>query len=614
VQSPIKINRKLNLWFIDIKAPPRYYDLKSYKDVRIIKSFFATLNRNGMRFRGFLSAYLLISAVIAATMVVMDRITGEMGEAAHNLDMDILLWFLVLLTGVSAAQAIAAAASALMMGRYQGRVGYRFRQNFARYFLHVPFGKFEKAGSGESLSVYSNDVPRAVEFVAGPQGMLMMFASILQVLAAFIFMMTINATLTLIYFAMFPALAVMQILLSLPIQKRQKANLEARAKFTAVVNDSLQNTSTIIAYGLEDVMERRYLNTYQEFMTTVKSFALAFLPLVLVGQFISFLPMVALNIMAANAAIGSYMSIAEFIALTSVALVAAESLLMLSQQLSWLQSYLAGAKRFNENTAETVEDLHKGDKFNNEKSAAISFENVTFSYGEEEGAPPALDGVTFNIQTGSKVAFVGGSGSGKSTVLKLLLGLYAPQYGKISISGRDAAAMSKGSLRDIFAYVPQDSFLFPESIGQNIGLGSTNNATRLEKACRDAGIWDFVQSLPDKFDGVLSEGSENISGGQRQRIALARAFYKDAPVILFDEATSALDPGTEAEILDSLNTAASGKTVIMVAHRAAAIAACDVVILMDGGKVSAVGSHEELLATSAVYQNLYQGGGKDNGK
>ena len=579
----------------------------------IIKTFFATLNKNGMRFRGFLLAYLLISAVFAATMVIMDRITGEMGEAAHNLNMDVLLWFLVLLTGISAVQAIAAAASALIMGRYQGRTGYRFRQNFTRYFLHVPFGKFEKAGSGESLSVYSNDVPRAVEFVAGREGMLMMFASVLQVLTAFIFMMTINVPLTLIYFAMFPALAVMQIVMSMPMQKRQKAQLEARAKFTAVVNDSLQNTSTIIAYGLEDVMEQRYLNTYQEFMATVKSYVMVFLPLVLVGQFISFIPMVVLNMMAANTAIAGYMSIAEFIALTTVSLIAAESLLMLSQQLSWVQTNLAGAKRFNENTAESVEDLHDGDKFNNKLSGKISFENVTFSYGDDEDAPPALDGVTFDITPGSKVAFVGGSGSGKSTVLKLLLGLYTPQSGKISISGQDALAMSKGCLRDIFAYVPQDSFLFPESIGQNICLDNTNNGSQLEKACRDAGIWDFVQSLPDKFDGVLSEGSENISGGQRQRIALARAFYKDAPVIMFDEATSALDPATEADILESLNAAASGKTVIMVAHRAAAIAACDVVILMDGGKVSAIGSHEELLAASELYQNLYQGG-KDNGK
>jgi len=581
--------------------------------VRIIKSFFATLNKNNTRYRGFLLFFLLISVITSIALVVGERIIGEMGEAAHNFEMDTLLNFLLLLTVISAVQAVAAAASALIMGRHQGRTGYRFRANFTRYFLHVPFGKFEKAGSGESLSIYSNDVPRAVMFVAGNEGMLMLFASIIQVVAAMVFMMTINIPLTLIYFGMFPVLAALQIAISMPMQKRQKANLEARAKFTAVVNDSLQNTSTIIAYGLEDVMEQRYLNSYQEFMAAVKSFVLVSLPLVLIGQFVALLPMVVLFMMAANAALAGGMSLAEFIALTSVSLIAAESLLMLSQQLSWVQTNLAGAKRFNENTAETVEDLSDGNNFDSNSNTTISFENISFSYGDEDYGPLALDGVSFDIKPGSKVAFVGGSGSGKSTVLKLLLGLYEPQSGNIKIGGQDATKLSKGGLRDIFSYVPQDSFLFPESIGANIGLGTNNDTARLERACKDAGIWDFVQSLPNKFDGVLTEGSENISGGQRQRIALARAFYKDAPVILFDEATSALDPATEAAILDSLNAAAKGKTVIMVAHRAAAIAACDVVVLMDGGKISAIGSHDELLAASTVYQNLHHGG-KSNGK
>ena len=557
--------------------------------------------------------YLLISAVIAAAAVISERITGEMMQAAHGFDMDTLLWFLVLLTAITAVQAIAAAASALMMGRFQGRVGYRFRQNFAKYFLNVPFCKFEKAGSGESLSVFANDVPRAVTFVAGQNGILMLFANVLSVLAAFIFMLTINVPLTLIYYAMFPVLAAMQILISKPIQTRTRQQLEASEKFNAVVNDSLQNTSTIISYGLEDVMEQRYLNTYKEFMQAIKALVMAMLPLIMIGQLVAMAPIITIHIMAAHEVIGGNMSIAEFIALTAVAMVAGLSLLMLSQSLSWVQGAAAGAKRFNESTAEALESLHEGSKPADAKSAAISFENVTFSYVDGEDAPLALDGASFNIPYGAKVAFVGGSGSGKSTVLKLLLGLYTPQSGKITVAGQDATAMSINGLRDIFAYVPQDSFLFPESIGQNIALNGGGDATRLEKACREAGIWDFVQSLPDKFDAILSEGSENISGGQRQRIALARAFYKDAPVILFDEATSALDPATEAGILESLNTAAADKTIIMVAHRAAAIAACDMIVLLDGGKVAAIGTHEELLATNALYQNLTEGG-KNNGK
>jgi len=360
----------------------------------------------------------------------------------------------------------------------------------------------------------------------------MLIADVLSVLAAFIFMLTINVPLTLIFFGMFPVLAALQIFISMPIQKRQATLLEASEKFNTVVNDSLQNTSTIIAYGLEDTLEQRYLSTYEEFMRGMKSYALALLPLILAGQLVSMIPIFTINLMAAFAVIDGNISIAQFIALTAIALNAGSALLMLSQRLSMVQTNAAGAARFKEKTAAVMENLHSGSKFDASQPASISFKNVSFTYGEDDDAPLALNDVTFTIEPGSKVAFVGGSGSGKSTVLKLLLGLYAAQSGEIVIAGQNAAHLSKSGLRDIFAYVPQDSFLFPQSIGKNIALDGVDDAQHLEKTCREAGIWDFVQSLPNKFDGVLSEGSENISGGQRQRIALARAFYKDTPVIL----------------------------------------------------------------------------------
>jgi len=581
--------------------------------VRTIKAFFVVLKKNGLRYRGFMLVYVLVAAVAAATVVTLDLITGQMGEAAHNFDMDTLLWFLVLLTGVSAVQAIAAAASALMMGRFHGRAGYKFRQNFARYFLHVPFGKLEKAGSGESLSLFTNDVPSAANFVSN--GNLQMIADLLTLVAALVFMITINPLFTLIFFALFPVLVVMQVFISKPIQKRAATRLEATEQFNAVVNDSLQNTSTIIAYSLEDVLEKRYLDTYDNFMAAIRKEIVSTLPLTLAGILVSIVPITFINVVAAFSVINDNMGLAEFIAFTAVALNAGAWLMMLSQRLGFLQVTAAGAKRFIENTAEIVEDLHNGTRLDKETTAgvAISFENISFAYGEGDDAPLALDNVSFDITPGSKVAFVGGSGSGKSTVLKLLLGLYTPQSGKISISGRDTNELAVGSLRDTFAYVPQDSFLFPQSIGENIALGN-GDVKKLEAACRDAGILDFVNSLPDRFDGVLTEAAENISGGQRQRIALARAFYKDVPVILFDEATSSLDPTTEAGVLASLNDAAQGKTVIMVAHRAAAINACDVIILMDAGKIAAIGRHEDLLAANSMYRNLYEKGANQNGQ
>ena len=568
-----------------------------------IKTFFETMKRSGVRYRGFMVFYVFVSVAVSVATVMMTYLRGGLGEAALSEDIGMLLLFLLLVTGSMVVRAIASALSALFLGRFSASAGYRLRENFIYYFLRVPFSKFEKAGSGESLSIFSNDVPRAATLIA--EGGMVMVSDIIYFIASLAFMFFISPMFTGILLAIIPVLVILQVLCSQPIQKRVVVQSEEMAKFNAVVNDSLQNVSTIAAYSLEDVLEERYLSAYDRYMVALKGYAKALLGLVSVGFVAAGIPVGVISVVAAFSVINGGLSIAEFISFTAISLITIEWLGMLSQNLNNFQTAVAGAKRLNENTAEALEELDGGVALEGGGGVAISFRDVTFAYNDS--SPPALDGVSFDIAPGARVAFVGGSGSGKSTVLKLLLGLYEPGSGGISIAGVDAGALAKGSLRDAIAYVPQDSFLFPESIGGNITLGSEAvDAQRLDKACTDAGILDFIKSLPDGFDGVLSESAENISGGQRQRIAMARAFYKDAPVILFDEATSALDPITEAAIFESFDAVAGDRTVIMVAHRTRAIAACDTIVVMDEGRVSGIGGHEELLAGNAVYQGLYE--------
>jgi ABC-type bacteriocin/lantibiotic exporter with double-glycine peptidase domain len=281
------------------------------------------------------------------------------------------------------------------------------------------------------------------------------------------------------------------------------------------------------------------------------------------------------------------MLIAGYIAYTSIGMTAAGWLMGLAGNLGEVRVHMASAERLNQSVSGEVEGINIAPPLAMNGATAVSFKDVTFAY-TEEGAD-VLQNVSFTIPAGAKVAIVGGSGSGKSTVLKLLLGLYEPKNGEITVLGNDARGASKYALREAFAYVPQDSFLFPYCIGENITGKkdlSPEELIKREKACRDAGIWDFINTLPGKFESVLSESAENISGGQRQRIAMARAFYKNAPVILFDEATSALDPSTEAEILKTLEQATKDKTVIMVAHRASAKAFCDTVITLERGRMA----------------------------
>jgi len=435
-----------------------------------------------------------------------------------------------------------------------------------------------------------------------------MIADVITLLVTFAYLLYLHWWLTLIFIAAFPVLIIMQSLIAVPIQKKSGQRLEARAKATAVANDSFQNAEVIAVYSLENVMKKRYHASLDKWIAANKGMARSYLALVLAGILASISPLLMIVAVSANQVIAGHMSIAEWIAFISLAGEAGSWLTMLSQRQNQVQTAAAGAKRMDEQMTTELEDTHAGNPIAPSGNIAISAANLTFAYdAQSEESVLALDDVSFEIKRGSRVAFVGGSGSGKSTVLKLLLGLYTPQGGAISVMGENIVDVSLQSLRETFAYVPQDCFLFPESILENItGEPAISDKPRLEKACRDAGILAFIESLPGGFDATLTESAENISGGQKQRIALARAFYRGAPIILFDEATSALDPATEAAIFQSFDALAMDKTIVMVAHRLSAIDFCDTIVVMDKGKVAAIGTHEELMSNSPIYANLYE--------
>jgi ABC-type bacteriocin/lantibiotic exporter with double-glycine peptidase domain len=311
------------------------------------------------------------------------------------------------------------------------------------------------------------------------------------------------------------------------------------------------------------------------------------------------------------------MGIAQFVAFTAVAATAGNWLQGLSQRFERLRLTAAGAERLDKETSAPAEDLLSGDSLTPGRVGDIQFDNVRFAYGGAE--TPALDGCSFTIKAGEMTAIVGGSGSGKSTALKLLLGLYRPQAGSITIGGRDISELSAKSLREGLAYVPQDSFMFPETIGEGVSLSESPeenpDRARLEQACADAGILEFIRNLPDGFETVLTEAADNVSGGQRQRIAIARALYRrGAGVLLMDEATASLDTAAEEGILETLKNRlvrSEGRTVIMSAHRRRVIAACDSIIVMEAGKAAGAGKHEELLVSCPEYAALYEAFGED---
>ena len=245
-----------------------------------------------------------------------------------------------------------------------------------------------------------------------------------------------------------------------------------------------------------------------------------------------------------------------------------------------------------------------GDKILKKAEGNIEFKNVYFGYTNKENI---INNLSFKINPNEKIAFVGKSGQGKSTIFSLLAKLYHPQKGNIYIDGIDINDLTRESLRNNMSIITQMPYIFNFSIKENLKIVKPNATKKeIEEACKSACLHDFIMTLPDKYETVVGEGGITLSGGQRQRLAIARALLTKTEIILFDEATSSLDNETQKEISKAIDNLKGEYTILIVAHRLSTVIDCDRIFVVDNGKIIDVGTHEELMKKSKFYKGLYE--------
>jgi len=264
------------------------------------------------------------------------------------------------------------------------------------------------------------------------------------------------------------------------------------------------------------------------------------------------------------------------------------------------QARAAGERIFK--ILDETEELDRGKIELKEFNDCIEFKNVTFSYGKGD----VIKNFNLKINKGQKVALVGLSGSGKSTLISLLLRLYNIQSGEILIDGKNISEYQIDSLREVFALVSQDIFLFNDSVKENLLAGEDYPDHKVEEALNVSYSKEFINLLPEGLDTTIGDRGLKLSGGQSQRLTIARAFLRDCPIMLFDEATSALDNESEKVVQKALDAVGGHKTVIAVAHRLSTIQGYDRIVVMKGGEIVEAGSHEELLSNDSEYKKLYE--------
>jgi ATP-binding cassette subfamily B protein len=270
---------------------------------------------------------------------------------------------------------------------------------------------------------------------------------------------------------------------------------------------------------------------------------------------------------------------------------------------------MAGARRLLELIKRETELDRNPSGYDARMRGAVHFDQVLFAYKEGE---PMLKNLGFKVEPGTTVALVGQTGSGKTTLTKLINRTHDVTRGSVSVDGVDVRQWDMASLRSQISIIEQDIFLFSRSLADNIAFGQPDaSRAEIEAAAKAAQAHEFIQSFEDGYETIIGERGVTLSGGQRQRIALARAFLTDPSILILDDSTSAIDSATEDQIQQAIFRAAQGRTTIIITHRLSQIRWADLIIVLRKGGISAIGSHEQLMQTSSVYQrifNRYEGG------
>ncbi|MGI6184192.1 MAG: ABC transporter ATP-binding protein [Candidatus Fimadaptatus sp.] len=283
------------------------------------------------------------------------------------------------------------------------------------------------------------------------------------------------------------------------------------------------------------------------------------------------------------------------------------SLMMVSMILMMTIISRASINRINEVLSEqpSISDADASDSLR-VADGSIEFRNVSFSYGKDQQRP-TLDGINVKIPSGTHVGVIGGTGSAKSTLVQLIPRLYEATQGEVLVGGRDVRDYKLHALRDDVAMVLQKNVLFSGTIADNLRWGN-EHATQeeLESACKSAQAHEFIMSFPDGYETELGQGGVNVSGGQKQRLCIARALIKKPKIVIMDDSTSAVDTATDARLREAIHRELKDTTSIIIAQRITSIADCDMIIVMDDGRIADVGTHDELMRTSEIYREVYQ--------
>lgn len=556
------------------------------------------------------SVYLTGILLMIASNVdqaTIPRILGDFTDDLQkgNISQSAIVHYSSLLLIVGISYGILFGFGQYLFARLGRKFEYLIRQRLFQKFSVLNEHYFSKQGMGKMLSYVMNDVTAVRESIS--QGVNQTTNAVFLILSSMMMMALSSIPWFLIVACICPLLVIPFIVVYFGprIRKRSMQVQEALASMTGSAEEQFGGIRVTKTFAIEEIAKKRFGETVERIRDAQLSLVR------LSSLFQSLLPFLGAFSLIISILLGGYftmqhrISLGDFVALTLYLRLIVNPLQQLGNVINTMQRSRASLERMNK-LLEEVPDIREDEAAKSLKSdSSIYLHRLSFTYPDADNS--VLKDIDLTIKSGTTVGIIGKTGSGKTTLVKLLLRVYESPRGAIRFEGVDIQDITLESLRSRIAYVPQDGFLFSTTIRDNIAFSDREISLEvIEQAAQQALIYDNILQFTDQFDTKLGERGVTLSGGQRQRTSLARGMLKNAQILILDDSVSAVDSLTEALILDNLRKLRKDKTTLIISHRISAVKQADEIIVLDEGRIVQRGTHQQLLEVEGDYSSLYR--------